>query len=64
MISLIYMAQILLDGLCFDSLRKRFAMDETGIAASFKFINKLYEFVDKLKTYENKNRDDNKAVKN
>ena len=36
---------------------------ETGIAASFKFINKLYEFVDKLKTYENKNRDDNKAVK-
>ena len=37
---------------------------ETGIAASFKFINKLYEFVDKLKTYENKSGDDNKAVKN
>jgi len=36
---------------------------ETGITASFKFINKLYEFVDKLKTYENKKGDDNKAVK-
>ena len=32
-----------------DSPQKRFAMDDTGIASSFKFINKLYELVEDLK---------------
>ena len=28
---------------------------DTGISSSFKFINKLYEFIDKFKNYESKN---------
>ena len=28
---------------------------ETGIASSFKFINKLYEFVEKFKNYKSNN---------
>ena len=30
----------------------------TGITSSFKFIHKLYEFVDKFKKYETKNSND------
>ena len=31
---------------------------ETGISSSFKFINKLYEFVEKFKTYKSLEKDD------
>ncbi len=35
---------------------------DTGIAASFKFINKVYEFIDKHKKYESKNSSDLEIV--
>ena len=35
---------------------------DTGIAASFKFINKLYEFVYKFKNYKNLSLDDSGLV--
>ena len=35
---------------------------DTGIAASFKFINKLYEFVDKFKNYNSENPNDSEII--
>ncbi len=35
---------------------------DTGIAASFKFINRLYEFVERFKTYESKNNENIKII--
>jgi len=35
---------------------------DTGIAASFKFINKLYELVEKYKNYQSKNEENSKDI--
>ena len=35
---------------------------ETGISASYKFVNKLYEFIGKYKNYKNNNSDDPKTI--
>ncbi len=35
---------------------------DTGIAASYKFINKLYELVEKFKNYETKNPNDSRTI--
>ncbi len=35
---------------------------DTGISASFKFINKLYDFIEKFKNYQSGNVDDDKTV--
>jgi len=34
---------------------------ETGITASYKFINKLYDLIDKYKNYKNENSDDQRT---
>ena len=35
---------------------------DTGIAASFKFINKLYEFIEKYKNYKSDYSKDNQTI--
>ena len=37
---------------------------DTGIAASFKFISKLYEFIDKFNSYKSNNIDDDHIIEN
>ena len=37
---------------------------DTGIAASFKFISKLYEFIDKFNSYKSNNTDDDHIIEN
>ena len=63
MILLVHMEQIQLDGLCYLIVRqKEICNGLILVLASFKFINKLYELVEKYKNYQSNNDENSKDI--